>query len=52
MIMVVVIKHWAKIRGSRRLSDMIDQIAEGELPHANAILKELLQRAALTEPDM
>lgn len=50
MIMVVVIKHWAKIRESKRLEDLVGQIAEGKLQHAKGILMELLRRAALTAP--
>lgn len=48
--MVVVIKHWNTIRDSKSLQDMIDQIAQGALPHAKDVLKELLHRAALTMP--
>ena len=48
MIMVIVIKRWSKIRGSKLVQDTMTDIAEGKIPHAGPIMTELLQRAALS----
>ena len=48
MIMVIVVKRWSKIRGSKLVQDTMTDIAEGKMPHTGPIMTELLRRAALT----
>ena len=47
--MLAVVKHWDDIKGSETLKKKMQDIVSGKLPHAGAILADLLLRASIKE---
>lgn len=47
--LLAVIKHWDALKGSAALKEKMQDVVRGRLPHAGALLADLLMRTSIKE---